>query len=509
VRGITQATSAHLNRRASLYLALFSGCYFAVAAVQAGVRPFWNDELFTVHLLGLPSLARLWDALASGVDLVPPLYHLILRGLEPVIGAGPLALRLPSIVGFWVMCLCLYRYVSRRLPAEFAFAAMLLPFCTTASTYMTEARPYGLLLGLAGLALVSWQALETRSRTSVVWRVALTVSLAAAIATHYYAVLLLPALAAGELVRSRARRSTDWSVWICLIAPLAVLLPLLPQLRMAREMAPTYWTSPRIGEALLVYRNWFGHSDWVFVLLAAIVAAAAWRPAREGDATWHPLLADVAPVVVLVAVPMVGALAAFSMGAGFTWRYALIGTIGFAIACSYVLARLAGHSAAMRIAMVVAIALNYEVLFTSRDLLTGNTPLTLTKRIEQRLLEQADLDAPVLVTGPQAFLELSHYASPALRPRVHYVANLERALALVGTDTADRSLLLLSRLVPTIPVGRFPDDLPAASSYYLVDVGPLNWLARELLARGASIALVSSGEGFAVYRVQPGKDVEP
>lgn len=507
MKGISEAISEHLNNRRGLYLALFSGCYFTLAVAQANVRPLWNDELFTAYLLSLPSVAHLWEALASGVDLVPPLYHLIVRGLEPVIGAGPVALRLPSIVGFWVMCLCLYRYVSRRLPAEFGFAAMLLPFCTNVSNYMAEARPYGLMLGLAGLALVSWQALETRSKTSVAWRVALAGSLAAAIATHYYAVLLVLALAAGELVRSRERRSPDWPVWISLGAPLAVLIPLLPQLRTAREMAPTYWTSTRIGEALLVYTNWFGHSDWVFVLLAGIAAAAAWRPSAGSIGTRHPLLADVTPALVLLGLPMVAALVTFAMGTGFTWRYVLIGIIGFSIAGSYVLARLAGHSATLRIAMLVAIALNHEVLFRSRDLLTGNTPVPLTKRIEQRVLEQADLAAPVLVAGPQVFLELSHHASPALRARVHYVANLERALALVGTDTADRSLLLLSRLV-SIPVGRFPDDLPAASDYYLVDAEPLNWLTRELLARRASLVLVGSGDGFAVYRVRQARDVQ-
>ena len=507
MNGITRGISAHLNRRPGVYLALFSVCYFALAVAQARVRPLWSDELFTAHLLSLPSVAHLWAGLATGVDLVPPLYHLILRVLEPVVGAGSVALRLPSIVGFWVMCLCLYRYVSRRLPAEFGFAAMLLPFCTNAARYMTEARPYGLVLGLAGLALVSWQSLETRSRTSIGWLLVLAFSLAAAIATHYYAVLLLPALAAGELVRSRSRQSPDWPVWIALTAPVAVLIPLVPLLRIAREMAPTFWTSPRIGEALLVYTNWFGHSDWVFVMLAGIVAAAAWRPAGNVVENRHPPFADVMPVLVLLGLPIIAALIAFTTGAGFTWRYVLISILGFSVVGSYVLARLAGHSAALRIAMLGALALNHEVLFSSRDLVTGSGPVALTKRIEQRVSQQADLAAPVVVTSPHVFLELSHYASPALRQRVHYLANLERALALVGTDTADRSLALLARLVP-VPVGRFPDDLPAASSYYLVDVAPLNWLARELLARQASLTLVASGDGFAIYRVRPARDFE-
>ena len=508
VESIARGISAHLNRRSGVYLALFSAWYFALAAAQASVRPLWHDELFTHYLLRVPSVADLWGGLATGVDLMPPLYHLLVRALEPVFGDGPLALRLPSLVGFWVMSLCVYRYVSRRLPAEFGFAAMLLPFCTNAAYYMAEARPYGLVLGLTGLALVSWQSLEARSRTRIVSLAVLAASLAAAITAHYYAVLLLLPLAAGELARSRRRGSLDWPVWICLVAPLSVLLALLPLLRTAREFAPTFWTSPQLGEAVLVYTNWFGHSDWVFVLLAGLVAAAVWlRPSPEPSADRTPLVADVVPVVVLLALPVVGALIAFSTGAGFSWRYVLPGVIGFSIAGSYVLARLAGQSAVLAMAMVAALTLNHETLFSSRDLLMGRAPLPLTTRIERRVVQADDTAATVLVTSPHIFLELYHYASPALRARVRYLSNPERAMAVARTDTADRALALLARLVP-MPVGRFPEDLPSASSYYLVDVEPLNWLADELVARHASIALVSSGDGFAVYRVRPARDVE-
>ena len=509
VTGIARPISAHMNRRAGVYLALFTAWYFALAVTWASVRPLWHDELFTAYLLRVPSVGHLWAGLASGIDLMPPLYHLIVRVLEPVVGSSAVALRLPSLVGFWVMCLCVYRYVTRRLPAEFGFAAMLLPFCTSAAYYMAEARPYGLVLGLTGLALVSWQSLETRSRMRVVWLTALAVSLAAAITAHYYAVLLLLPLAAGEYVRSRSRRSFDWPVWVCLIAPLSVLLVLLPLLRTARSFAPTFWTSPRIGETVLVYTNWFGRSDWVFVLVIGIVAAAMWqRSAAEGLEERPSLpLADVVPVLALLALPILGALIAFTTGAGFAWRYVLPGIIGFSIAGSYLLSRLAGHSPLLRIAMLAVLALNHETLFTSRDLLTGYTPVPLTTRIERGVLQQDDATAAVLVTSPHLFLELFHYASPAVRARVRYLSNPERAMALAGTDTADRALALLAEQVP-IPVGRFPEDLPASSGYYLVDVEPLNWLARELVARHARIALVAAGDGFAVYRVRPARELD-
>jgi hypothetical protein len=509
VDAIAGGISAHLNRRAGVYLALFSAWYFALAAGQAGVRPMWHDELFTAYLLRVPSAGQLWDALASGVDLMPPLYHLIVRFLAPVFGDGALALRLPSLVGFWVMCLCIYRYVSRRLPAEFAFAAMLLPFCTNAAYYMAEARPYGLVLGLAALALVSWQSLEAWTRLRVIWLAVLAVSLAAAITAHYYAVLLLLPLVAGEIVRSRTRGSIDWAVWICLAAPMSVLLALRPLLATAREFAPTFWTSPQVGEAVLVYTHWFGHSDWVFILIAGIAATAIWRqPSATADRDVpHPPLHDVVAALVLLGLPVAGAMIAFATGAGFAWRYVLPGIIGFSIAGAWVLARIAGRSLLLRLAMVAVLALNYETLFRSRDLLTGNVPVSLTSRIEERVRQHDDSSAPVLVASPHVFLELLHYGSPSFAARVRYLSNPERAMALSGTDTADRALALLARQV-SIPVGRFPDDLPAETTYYIVDVEPLNWLAQELLRRDAKMALSGWGDGFAVYRVRTARELE-
>lgn len=74
------------------------------------------------------------------------------RGVVAVLCHGSLALRLPEMLGVWALCLCLYRFVARRLSSLAGVAAMLFPLVTIAGFYGTEARPYGLILGLAGLA---------------------------------------------------------------------------------------------------------------------------------------------------------------------------------------------------------------------------------------------------------------------------------------------------------------------------------------------------------------------
>src|SRR4029453_3518082 len=100
---LARTISAHLNRRSVAYLVLFSALYFVRAAAEEEIGRIWHDELYTGYLVHVPTARHLWDALASGGDLMPPLYHLIVRFLEPLLGSGPLALRLPSIAGFCVV----------------------------------------------------------------------------------------------------------------------------------------------------------------------------------------------------------------------------------------------------------------------------------------------------------------------------------------------------------------------------------------------------------------------
>ena len=492
--------SLHVNRRAVIYLALFSVGYFALAGRQALIRPLWHDELYTRYLLHAPTARDLWAALANGVDLMPPLYHLIVRVLTSVLGDGPLVLRLPSMVGFWVMCLCLYRYVSLRLPAEFGFAAMLIPFCTSASTFMAEARPYGLVLGLGGVALVSWQALDGRTRIRAFWLACLAFALTAAISAHYYAVFLILPLAAGEIVRSATHRAVRWIVWACLLAPLTVLLALWPLIHNAREFAPTFWAQAKLGKLFSVYNAWLGHSDWVFFGLLAATALVFWLkgPAEPADALTPPAI-DVVPPVVLLAVPAVGAIVAVVTGSGFAPRYVLPAVMGFAILASYVLARLFGPSPALRLLVVGALLLNAETLFRSRGVMMAG-PGLLSSEIQNTLLRLEDQTAPVLIASPNRFLEVAYYAPSDLARRIRYLANRERAIHYTGTDTPDRSLTLLAQVAP-IPVGRCPEDLPDTPMYYVVDVPPFNWLAHELLRQKAELTLITAGE-FAIYRVQ-------
>ena len=72
-------------------------------------------------------------------------------------GDGEISVRIPAILGFWVFCLCLFRFTSRRVGIYYALAALLLPTVLETYYYSLEACPYGPELAFCGLALVAWQ----------------------------------------------------------------------------------------------------------------------------------------------------------------------------------------------------------------------------------------------------------------------------------------------------------------------------------------------------------------
>ncbi len=122
------------------------------------------------------------------------------------------------MLGFWVMCLCLFLFVSRR-SALYGFVAMLFPLVTGAYYYAYEARPYGIVLGFS---LVCWQSAVAgyHRRLSL-----LSVESCGALSNHYYALFAAPS-GFGRAVRSLSLRRLDLPVWAALgLAVTPVFVP--------------------------------------------------------------------------------------------------------------------------------------------------------------------------------------------------------------------------------------------------------------------------------------------
>jgi 4-amino-4-deoxy-L-arabinose transferase-like glycosyltransferase len=197
-----QGFELFLDRRRKLLLLLCTVSYAYVTCHRASRKLFWFDELFTVHISALSSPWPIWNALANGVDFNPPLLYILTWLSQTIFGIGQVATRLPAIVGFWVFCLCLFKFVAVRSTALAGFISLAFPLITPAYWYAYEARSHGAVLGFCGLALISWQAATSRTNHRLGPVFGLFASMACALATHSYAFLLLIPFAVGELARS-------------------------------------------------------------------------------------------------------------------------------------------------------------------------------------------------------------------------------------------------------------------------------------------------------------------
>ena len=229
-RGLNSAAnwlSQSLERHKRVVLAVFSIAYFALTFYRASRKLFWFDELFTVYLSRLPDFRSLWRFLLNSVDFQVVLL-LLTRFSEHIFGEGHIAIRLPAILGFWVFCLCLFRFVSLRLSVLSASVSLLFPLVTGAYFYAYEARAYGIVLGFCGIALVSWQAAAENTAPRGWWLSALGGSLACALLTHSYSFLIFAPIVLGELWRTTSRRRLDWPVWTTIAVSSLALLTSIP-----------------------------------------------------------------------------------------------------------------------------------------------------------------------------------------------------------------------------------------------------------------------------------------
>jgi hypothetical protein len=404
------------------------------------VTPLHGDEFFTFYLSQLPTVRQIWAALASGLEITPPVIHLSTRVIEHWFGPGLFASRLPSILGFWAMLLSVYCFVGRRSKAIYAAVASIFPVFTMAYPESCQVRPYGLVLAGCGLSLVFWQrATEGGRRIGAL--LGLGLSLALAMASHYYSVLLLAPFAAGELVRLLVRRRPDWPVWIALAAALTPLVLFSPLIRASWSQAGL-WSSPfTFFQVLVVYRADI-HPMLLMLLIVLLVAAVAHRIARGAmPVAQRPAIPahEMAAVVVLALLPFVLALSAALVTKAFFWHHAISFVVGLAILFGFAASEATSDApvlgALMFLAMVVFIA---GALYKKAEAATGGTWDALRAARSPML----SIDQPLLIgiANPALFLALQHYASPPVSARLQYITGTRPALKALDNDMS-----LLSR----------------------------------------------------------------
>ena len=189
------------------------------------LQSFWYDEAFTVVRDLHPSLGSTLHSVVH-TENNPPLWYLIAWADSRVLGTGVLALRLPS-----ALCGIALVPVAWAIGSELGgrrTATLLAALVAVNPLYVwygQEARPYGLFLFTAALAMLCFLRADrepTRSRMAL-----FALAGALAMLSHYFAVFLLAGMCLWLLREPGARRRAAlWAVGALVLVGLA-LLPLV------------------------------------------------------------------------------------------------------------------------------------------------------------------------------------------------------------------------------------------------------------------------------------------
>lgn len=485
----------------------FSIVYLPVTLLLASRKPLWNDELFTYYIAQRGSFRQIWSALLTAADQNPPPFYWLTHVSMEALAGSLLSVRLPEILGFWLFGLCLIAFVSRHLPPAYGLLAALLAVVSGAYPYAYEARPYGLTIGLAALALLCWQRAE-HARTGIGWTVGLAASLALAVSVHYYNVLLFVPLATAELVRWLVTRRHQWHRWVAIGIGGLPLIVYLPLIRSATSYSQTFWAKVEFGSI----------NDYIaFVLTPALLPLAGlvlWAGAQSllrlrstdhaGAAqAIRPPLVDVVAVFGFLALPVLAIILALTVTGAYTHRYALSAVIGMSVLGAWMLA--AGFGGLSRTALTAAAVLSlFFVGKQARAARSISGASSYRHAIVEFLQAQQTSNYPIAIVDPHLFFELSHDA-PAFRHRLFYVAEPRLALRHVGTDAVDRGVIGMSQWAP-LQVRKLT-EVTGSRQPFLIYGYPApagwDWLVQELSSLRIPMSSMGSFQGRLLLLAQP------
>lgn len=483
----------------------FTVLYGIITYILSRRKLLWNDELYTYYIAQLRTMNDVLGALMSGGEQLPPFFYLLTRASITLFGTNNFALRLPEIIGFWIMCICLFAFVARRTSNLYGLLAALFPLVTSAFYYAYEARPYGLVLGFSSLALLSWQSI-TMNRLRALSIICLSISLAAALSSHYYGIFAILPLALGEIVRTLVRRRFDVLVWtaFCLaFVPLAWHIPLIQQ---ARTYSGSFWAKTAWINIPDFYSNLFYPATIPLILLLFFsgIYQTNWRnnvpeESRKVPNSNAPVFEVMAALGFIIVPVICVVLGKFVTGA-FTDRYAIIAIIGFSILFSFIAAKLNNNNSLVSIVLIVCFVGWFGLLaLKDRWGINGFSP-----KLKIQLLQRKGVDnLPVVAADPHTFIELNYY-SPEIRSRVVYLADPEASLQRLNTNSIEQGMVDLLKPWFRLNVRDYKSYIATRPRFLLFgNPGFFSWIIPQLEEDGMQLELKGFQGGIMLYIVSP------
>lgn len=492
-----------IDRRWGWALAGTSLIYIACTFLLASEKAFWNDELFTFYISRQPSFHELWSVLLTGAEQLPPMFFVITRLFSGLFGMSPLVIRLPEILGFWLMGLSLFWVVRKRSSTVYGLLSMIFPLVTGAFYYSFEARPYGLVLGFAGLAFVCWQAATEREQRKL-YLGGLSLSLAGAISCHYYAVLVFIPFLLGECVRTVSRKRIDLAVWVAFLVSLIPLTLCLPLVRAASSYSSHFWARPRWPGMIWFYQSLLGSASPILlgipILLAIYITVRSNHVVSRRRPDVIIPLHEVAAGIGFTLIPVLAMILAKTITGAFTDRYAMPAVIGVAVLLSWSLSVLTNRRGELGLLLIilalgtfgVSLRTTHQQLLQDRQSRAG---------MYKFLQARSAAGIPIIIAAPHLFFELSYRAELEGGRRFVYLADRNLALRYTDTDTVELGLIALKRWAP-LNVQDFQQFCSTHTTFFVFGYpAPFAWLIPDLVRRGQCVTAIAEHDQQFLYRV--------
>ena len=491
---------------AAAFLAVLLLYVTATSMYEAMHRPFWYDEVFTVVLTRLSSMAEIRAALANAADSSAPGFYIIQRALSGIAANEHLGFRLASIAAVTSVSLFVFVFARRHLPFPAAGIAAVIPLLSHLyHHYSVEARPYALVAGFAALAMVAWQRAASRG-----WVLVLAAGLAAAVSVSYYAVFAIAPFAMAEAVHfSRSKRLRP-AVWVALAAgaiPLLVNWPLLNSYR--ESYGKHYWAKAHLSELPAGY-DWFFVIRRVegggFLVAAAVYLALALYLRRSSPsartASGTPPPETVALVLGLIALPVLVLGAGLVLDGGFVPRYSIAVIPGIALGVAYATQLLAPRYVGWMFACLLVVFGVREAKFWMVDRWVDPAASWAEIEAHERVMAHADDNAaPIVVEDGTVFVPLAYYRAEPGRSRLVALSDPEAARQYSGVDSLDIDLAALRSYMP-VRVLDYEALLAPHKPFFLYSTPEsVSWLPSRLSKDEYALDVVAREEAGTLYRV--------
>ncbi len=481
-------------------IAIYSVFLLATTCYIAAHRHFWFDEVLTYFIGTQPSLKSSWAALVIGADGQPIGFYAVVHFAYLLFGSSPLALRLCAIVPFWLTTLVLYYAVARRTSPLYGFIAALGPPFTVAFQYSFEARPYALVLLFSACSFLAWQFAK-QDKMRILSVPAITLTLAAAISTHYNAVLLTLPLLLGEVAYTLRLRKVDIAVLAAVGLSFFPILFFFPHIHGIHNYSLYPWTHTSLGVLFDIY---FALTAKLFVLtIIGCAAAGLWaailsknrqKVTIEVESIPHHEIAVAGGYLLL---PM--ALFALSLYTkAFHYRYVIATVVGISIFVPYVLwifrVRLSKASALLCSLMILSLIYTSLSRMRSPDENEWGAFASYSELFNPAT-KQIYRSNQALVLGDGPFLLTAMYGNAMLRDRSFYLTSPEHS--------QHNSPILFGGLRGIVPgpfhVVDLSDFKQTHRSFLMYNPAP--WLLHRLVGEGDGVRIAAYLPHNSLYEV--------